>query len=66
MIMLMMMTIFDVIGVASILPFMGVLTKPEIVETNQVLNYLYKSFGSLGIESVNQFLFLLGIIAFFY
>ena len=44
MIMLMMMTIFDVIGVASILPFMGVLTKPEIVETNQVLNYLYKSF----------------------
>ena len=65
MIMLMMMTIFDVIGVASILPFMGVLTKPEIVETNQVLNYLYKSFGSLGIESVNQFLFLLGIIAFF-
>ena len=64
-IMLMMMTIFDVIGVASILPFMGVLTKPEIVETNQVLNYIYKFSGSLGVDTINQFLFLLGIIAFF-
>ena len=35
------MAFLDMIGVASILPFMAVLTNPSIVETNVILNNIY-------------------------
>ena len=40
--MIVVMALLDMIGVASIMPFMAVLINPEIVETNNILNILYK------------------------
>ena len=64
MIMLMITALLDMIGVASILPFIGVLTNPELVETNAPLNFLYKSSELIGIENKQHFLFALGIFVF--
>ena len=36
------MALLDMIGVVSIMPFMTVLTNPEIVETNIMLNKAFK------------------------
>ena len=40
--MILIMALLDTIGVASILPFVAVLTNPELVETNLVLNSMYE------------------------
>ena len=52
------------IGVASILPFMAVLTNPSIVETNFYLNSMFEFSKIIGIENNQQFLFALGILVF--
>lgn len=62
--MLMITGFLDMLGVASILPFMGVLSNPEIVETNVYLNFLFKSSGLIGIENTKHFLFALGVLVF--
>jgi hypothetical protein len=36
--MILIMALLDMIGVASILPFMAVLTNPDIIQTNIILN----------------------------
>ena len=56
--------ILDIIGVASILPFMAVLTNPSLIETNLILNKMFQFLSSFGIENNQQFLFVLGIIVF--
>jgi ATP-binding cassette, subfamily B, bacterial PglK len=55
------MAIFDVIGVASIMPFMAVLTNPELVESNPILAF---SYNSLKFDNVEDFLFFLGWLVF--
>jgi ATP-binding cassette, subfamily B, bacterial PglK len=52
------MALFEVAGVASVLPFLSVLANPSLVETNEILNYIYQFSG---IKSIQNFLFLLGI-----
>ena len=52
------------IGVASIMPFMTVLTNPSLVETNIVLKSLLKFSKIFGVETNQQFLFVLGILVF--
>jgi len=37
-VMIIIMALFEMIGVASILPFMAVLTNPSLIETNFFLN----------------------------
>ncbi len=64
MVMLMITALLDMIGVASILPFIGVLTNPELVETNAPLNFLYKSSELIGIKNKQHFLFALGVFVF--
>ena len=44
-IMIVLMALLDVIGVASILPFMAVLTNPDIIETNIILNSMFNFLG---------------------
>ena len=51
----------DVIGIASIMPFIAVLSNPGLVETNEYLAGLY---GFSGYQSSHDFLFLLGTIVF--
>ena len=54
----------DMLGVVSILPFIGVLLNPEIIETNAILNATYRYSGIFGIETKQQFFFFLGMIVF--
>ena len=63
-IMIIMMAILDMIGVASILPFMAVLTSPDLVETNTILNKMFTISKSFGIQNINDFLFALGLLVF--
>ena len=53
--------VFEVIGVASVLPFLSVLSNPALVETNELLNKFYLM---LDLESIDKFLYILGISAF--
>jgi len=62
--MIIVMALLDTIGVASILPFMAVLTNPSLIETNLILNFIFKAFGIFGVENNQQFLFALGILVF--
>ena len=64
-IMILIMALLDMIGVASILPFMTVLTNPELIETNTILNYMFNISKSLGVENDRQFLTALGFLVFF-
>ena len=60
-VMILIMALLDMIGVASILPFMAVLTNPSLVDTNIILNNLFQFSKTLGVENSQQFLFFLGI-----
>ena len=63
-VMILIMAILDTIGVASILPFIAVLTNPELIETNLILNSAYQFLNKFGVENDQQFLFALGVIVF--
>ena len=62
--MILIMALVDMIGVASILPFMAVLTNPNIIETNNFLNSMFEASKKFGIENNQEFLFVLGILVF--
>lgn len=63
-IMITVMAMLDMIGVASILPFMAVLTNPDLINTNVILNSMYLASAALGVENDKQFLFALGVLVF--
>ena len=63
-IMILIMAILDVIGVASILPFITVLANPGIIEDNMVLKYIYNYSALFGVENVHDFTIVLGVIVF--
>ncbi|MBK1674841.1 ABC transporter ATP-binding protein [Ectothiorhodospira shaposhnikovii] len=59
---LMIITAFMQTGaVASVMPFLAVLSDPEIVQSNSTFNAVFER---LGFESTNSFLYFLGIAAF--
>ena len=62
--MILIMALIDMLGVASILPFMAVLTNPNLIETNMLLNNTFKATNAIGIETTRQFIFGLGLIVF--
>ena len=63
--MILVMAFLDMLGVASIMPFMAVLANPEIVQTNAVLNAVYQAASQhLGIDTTEHFLFALGMLVF--
>jgi ABC-type multidrug transport system fused ATPase/permease subunit len=62
--MILVMALLDMLGVASIMPFMAVLANPELVETNAILNTAYAASSHFGVETPEQFLFALGIGVF--
>ena len=57
MVMITISALLDMIGIASIFPFISVLTNPEIIETNIYMNIAYKSMNSYGIKIKNSFFF---------
>ena len=52
------MALVEVVGVGSIMPFMAVAAKPEVIQTNRYLKYVYDTFG---FSSTNSFLIALGV-----
>ena len=54
--MIIIMAILDLVGVASILPFISTLTNPQIIKTNEYLAYLY---NILNFNDAQSFLFFL-------
>ncbi len=62
--MILIMALLDMIGIASILPFVAVATNPELIETNLVLNYFFQYTKKFGVENTQQFLIILGISVF--
>lgn len=59
--MVVVMALLDALGVASIMPFMAVVTNPDLVETNIFLATIYKGFGT---PSIQDFLLTLGVLIF--
>lgn len=55
------MAFLDMIGVASIMPFIAVLANPQIIETNLILSKLYIFFE---FEKKDDFILFLGLAAF--
>ncbi len=62
--MILVMAFLDMLGIASIMPFMAVLTNPELVQTNAVLNTIFTISRQIGIQTTDQFLFALGVLVF--
>jgi ABC-type multidrug transport system fused ATPase/permease subunit len=58
------MAILDTLGVASIMPFIAVLANPELIQSNNILSFLYKKADLFGINTINQFIFFFGIVVF--
>ena len=64
-IMILILSFLDMIGVASIMPFIAVLTNPSLVESNFFLKYMFQASGIFGVESAQEFMFFLGVLLFF-
>lgn len=63
-IMILIMAFLDMLGVASIMPFIGVLSNPDFIKTNSFLNNFFIISNSFGIQTEQQFVFFLGISVF--
>ena len=63
-IMILIMGTLDMIGVASILPFIAVLTNPTLIETNLILKHMFQISKKIGVENNQEFLFALGVLVF--
>lgn len=64
-IMILFMALLDTLGIASIIPFIAVLTNPDLIETNIVLKKVYKYLNVFGVDTNQDFLFILGLFVFF-
>ena len=65
-IMIIIMAFLDMIGVASILPFIGVLTNPSLIETNIILNNMYQASSIFGVETKQHFALALVFLYLYY
>jgi len=55
------MSLFDMVGVASVFPFLNVISNPEIIQTSSKIKWVYDAFG---FTSRQNFLIALGVISF--
>ena len=60
--MILIMASLDMIGVASILPFVTVISNPSLIETNLVLNIMFQTSEIFGVQNNEQFLIVLGFL----
>jgi ABC-type bacteriocin/lantibiotic exporter with double-glycine peptidase domain len=58
------MAFIEIAGLASIIPFMAILSDPNVIENNSKLNIVYQFSRDFGIENEKQFLFLSGLLVF--
>lgn len=62
--MILISALLDVVGVASIVPFIAVLSNPNFVETSSILSFTFQVSTIFGVENKQQFLFVLGTFTF--
>lgn len=62
--MFLLMAILDMIGVASIMPFIYVISNPDIIENNSLINSAFQISKLIGVENTQEFLFVSGVIFF--
>ena len=58
------MALLEAAGIASVMPFLGLLANPELLETNTGLILLYSYLNRYGVDSADGFLVFLGAGAF--
>jgi ABC-type multidrug transport system fused ATPase/permease subunit len=63
-IMIIIMALLDTMGVVSILPFVAILSNPDLIETNNILNKIFIISSNFGVETNQEFLFFLGFFVF--
>ena len=64
MVLILIMSIFDMLGIVSIYPFLVVLSNPELIQTNSVLRNIFEFSSIFGVNNNQEFLFYLGIVVF--
>ena len=60
------MALIDMIGIASVMPFIALLTNPEIIISNKIINFAYQKSIIFGVEDEQSFLILTGFFVFFF
>lgn len=60
-IMILVMSLLDILGIVSILPFVAVLSNPQLIETNQALSIIY-NYGKF--KNTQDFFFIIGLFVF--
>ena len=50
------MALIDMIGIASVMPFIALLTNPEIIITNKIINFAFQKSSIFGVEDEQSFL----------
>ena len=63
-IMILIMALIDMLGIASIIPFIAILGNPELIETNTILSTVYQTVSNFGIKTEQQFLIAMGVFVF--
>ena len=58
------MALLETAGIASVMPFLGLLANPDLLVSNKSLLWLYSQLTGFGVESVNGFLVFLGAGSF--
>tara|TARA_E500000178_G_scaffold238748_1_gene235243 strand:- start:209 stop:1981 length:1773 start_codon:yes stop_codon:yes gene_type:complete len=61
---LIIVALLDMIGVASILPFIAVLSNPDLIETNLILNKMFQISTIFGVDNNKEFFFASGLLVF--
>jgi ABC-type bacteriocin/lantibiotic exporter with double-glycine peptidase domain len=64
MFMMLTMAILDMLGVASILPFIAVLANPDQLHSNALLSLVFTYSKQFGIDTPSEFMFVLGVLVF--
>ena len=64
-VMILLMALIDMLGIASIVPFIAILTSPELIDTNVYLSKAYQIASIIGINTKHEFLIAVGIAVFF-
>jgi ABC-type multidrug transport system fused ATPase/permease subunit len=60
-ILIILMGLSNMLGVASVLPFLAVIANPDAIEGNRLLSWLY---GASGVTETSDFLIVLGVLVF--
>ena len=64
--MVLIMALLEMVGVASVMPFISVLVNPELVDSNSFLQELFQITSIFGVETKQQFLFFWEYFVFSY